>query len=84
MNATQWNTLTEFVVYLGKEGIAEVEETEKGLFIKWVDRSPETLRRQEAILKKERAEKTEEERAAKLLSEQIEKAHSTTKVEEKV
>jgi len=46
MNATIWNTLTDFVKYLGKEGICEVEETEKGWFIKWIDRRPETLARQ--------------------------------------
>jgi len=50
MNATIWNTLTDFVKYLGKEGICEVEETEKGWFIKWIDRRPETLARQVHIL----------------------------------
>ncbi|KAJ3048265.1 hypothetical protein HK097_010733 [Rhizophlyctis rosea] len=74
MNATHWNSLTEFAMHLGKQGICEVEETPKGWFIKWIDRSPETLRKQEAIKKQERLERSEEERAEKLLKEQIEKA----------
>ncbi|KAI9013254.1 domain of Kin17 curved DNA-binding protein-domain-containing protein [Gaertneriomyces semiglobifer] len=73
MNATQWTSLTEFVKYLGREGLCEVDETEKGWFIKWVDRRPESLAKQEAVLKKERMERTEEERAQKELEEQIRK-----------
>jgi hypothetical protein len=29
MNATKWDTLTTFVKYLGKQGVAVVDETEK-------------------------------------------------------
>jgi hypothetical protein len=76
MNATIWNTLTDFVKYLGKEGICEVEETEKGWFIKWIDRRPETLARQEAFLKRERSERDEEEREQRQIQEQIERAKS--------
>ncbi|KAI8815779.1 domain of Kin17 curved DNA-binding protein-domain-containing protein [Fimicolochytrium jonesii] len=74
MNATHWTSLTDFVKHLGKEGLCEVDETEKGWFIKWVDRSPATLAKQEAILKKERLEKTDEERAQKELEDQIRRA----------
>ncbi|KXS18840.1 hypothetical protein M427DRAFT_95784, partial [Gonapodya prolifera JEL478] len=74
MNATRWNTLSEFVKWMGREGICEVEESPKGWFIKWIDRRPETLARQEAERAKARADKTEEERAAKMLATQIEKA----------
>jgi DNA/RNA-binding protein KIN17 len=89
MNATRWNSLSEFAHYLGREGICEVDETEKGVFIKWIDKRPETLARQEAVQKKEKMEKTEEEREARLLAEQIEKAKSqaqtqSTTSEEKV
>jgi DNA/RNA-binding protein KIN17 len=31
MNATKWVTLTEFVAYLNKLGLVEVEETEKAI-----------------------------------------------------
>ncbi|TPX69309.1 hypothetical protein SpCBS45565_g02566 [Spizellomyces sp. 'palustris'] len=74
MNATHWQSLSEFVKHLGREGLCEVDETPKGWFIKWIDRSPESLAKQEAILKKERMERTDEERTQKALEEQIKKA----------
>lgn len=49
MNSTKWVTLTEFVKYLGKEGIVRVDETEKGFFISWVDNSPGALARQVSV-----------------------------------
>ena len=49
MNSTKWVTLTEFVKYLGKEGIVRVDETEKGFFISWVDNSPGALARQVSL-----------------------------------
>ena len=33
MNSTRWTSLTEFVKYLGREGIATVDETPKGWFL---------------------------------------------------
>ena len=51
-----------------------VEEGEKGLEIAWIDNSPEALRRQDAIRKKERQDKGDEEREQRLIREQIEKA----------
>jgi DNA/RNA-binding protein KIN17 len=74
MNATCWNSLNGFCRTMASQGIIEFEETEKGPFIKWIDNSPEHLARQEAILKKQRLEKSDEERNARLLAEQIEKA----------
>src|SRR5437773_8507477 len=62
MNATRWPSLTEFAKYLGREGLCRVEDNEKGLHISWVDNSPEALRRQDAIRKKERQDKGDEER----------------------
>ncbi|KAH8689842.1 domain of Kin17 curved DNA-binding protein-domain-containing protein [Talaromyces proteolyticus] len=74
MNATKWSSLSQFAGYLGREGICRVEETEKGLFISWIDNSPETLRRREAVLKKERQDKGDEEREQKQIQEQVERA----------
>ena len=75
MNATRWPSLTEFAKHLGREGICRVEDSEeKGLHIAWIDNSPEALRRQEAIRKKERQDKGDEEREQKLIKEQIERA----------
>jgi DNA/RNA-binding protein KIN17 len=74
MNATKWPSLTEFAKYLGREGICRVEDTEKGLHIAWIDNSPEALRRQDAIRKKERQDRGDEEREQILIREQIERA----------
>lgn len=46
MNATRWNSLSEFVKYLGREGICHVEEAENGWYITWIDNSPKALARQ--------------------------------------
>lgn len=46
----------------------------KGWFVTWIDNSPKALARQEAIMKKERAEKDEEERTRKLIGDQVERA----------
>lgn len=74
MNATRWPSLTEFAKHLGREGICRVEDNEKGLHVAWIDNSPEALRRQDAIRKKERQDKGDEEREQRLIKEQIEKA----------
>jgi DNA/RNA-binding protein KIN17 len=74
MNATRWVTLTEFIKYLGRAGMAHVDETDKGWFIAWIDRSPKALEKQEASLKKERATMNDEQRERLLIAEQIERA----------
>lgn len=74
MNATRWPSLTEFAKWLGREGICRVEEGDKGLEVAWVDNSPEALRRQDAIRKKERQDRGDEEREQKLIREQVERA----------
>ena len=74
MNATRWPSLTEFAKYLGREGICRVEDTEKGLHVSWIDNSPEALRRQDAIRKKERQDRGDEEREQKLIREQVKRA----------
>ncbi|KAK9711379.1 hypothetical protein K7432_007876 [Basidiobolus ranarum] len=82
MNATKWSSLTEFVTYLGKEGLCEVDETERGWFITWIDRSPKALARQAAIQKKERTSMNDEEREKKLIAEQIARAKSQDQSQE--
>ena len=44
MNATVWETLTDFIMYLGRTGKCEVDETEKGWFLTYIDRDPVKLR----------------------------------------
>jgi DNA/RNA-binding protein KIN17 len=82
MNATKWTSLTEFARYLGRAGICRVEEDEKngerggasGLMIGWIDNSPDALRRQEALKKKERQDKGDEEREQRMIAAQIRRA----------
>merc|ERR1719217_589912 len=62
MNATVWETLTDFIMYLGREGKCEVDETEKGWFVTYVDRDPEKLRKLEERAKRERTELDSSER----------------------
>ncbi|KAJ2713209.1 hypothetical protein H4R19_002367 [Coemansia spiralis] len=74
MNATKWDTLGDFVKYLGRSGKCRVEDSERGWMIAWIDASPEALARQAAIQKKELQEMGDEQREQKLLQEQIERA----------
>ncbi|ORY81468.1 domain of Kin17 curved DNA-binding protein-domain-containing protein, partial [Protomyces lactucae-debilis] len=74
MNSTHWKTLTEFIKSLGREGICRVDITDKGVFVAWIDNSPEALARQEAIRRKDRLDKGDEERTNALLSEQVKRA----------
>ena len=79
MNATKWASLTEYAKYLGRQGIVRVEEDEKsegrggasGLMIAWIDNSPEALRRQEALKKKDRQDKGDEELEQRMIEEQM-------------
>ncbi|KAJ5548477.1 hypothetical protein N7513_005711 [Penicillium frequentans] len=79
MNSTKFQSLTQFAQYLGKNGICRVEETEKGIFVSWIDNSPETLRKREAIQKKEREEKNDEQREQRMIMEQVERARNAAK-----
>lgn len=73
-NSTKWPSLTEFAKFLGREGICRVEEDEKGIWVSWVDNSPENLRRQDAIRKKERQDRGDEEREQAAIREQVRRA----------
>ncbi|CAD7080958.1 unnamed protein product [Hermetia illucens] len=74
MNATRWLTLTDYVKWLGRTGQCIVDETEKGWFITYVDRSPEALEAQEKVKKKEKMDKDDQERMMEFIEKQIEKA----------
>ena len=65
MNATHWATLSEFVQYLGKTGKCVVEETERGWFVSYIERDVSILARNEAMQRREQAEKAAEEAQAK-------------------
>lgn len=76
MNSTRWQSLTEFVMYLGKEGIAEVDETELGWYVKWIDKSPATLAKQDAVKRQERMKRERAERENMFIS-NVEKINRT-------
>lgn len=82
MNATQWETLTDFVKWLGREGHCIVDETEKGWYVAYIDRDPETIRRQEQMRRREKFEKDEEEKMQEFINKQIELGRSKIAGEE--
>ncbi|CAH0730117.1 unnamed protein product, partial [Brenthis ino] len=73
MNATQWETLTDFVKWLGREGKCVVDETEKGWFVAYIDRDPATIAALEAKAKKEKLDKDDQERMLEFIQKQVEK-----------
>ncbi|KAI8469246.1 MAG: splicing factor-like protein [Monoraphidium minutum] len=76
MNATKWLTLTEFVKHLGREGLCKVEETPKGWFITLVHEDPADKLASDKRAKIARREEEDEERQARLLAEQVERARA--------
>ncbi|KAJ0419193.1 domain of Kin17 curved DNA-binding protein-domain-containing protein [Aspergillus carlsbadensis] len=84
MNATKWKSLSQFAAHLGREGLCHVEETEKGLFVSYIDRSPDAMRRREAIMKKERQDRGDEEREQRQIQEQVARARQNVDKEEDI
>ncbi|XP_015115402.1 DNA/RNA-binding protein KIN17 [Diachasma alloeum] len=72
MNATIWLSLTAFVKWLGRTGKCVVDETEKGWFVTYIDRDPETLALQEKKAKKEKMDKDDAERMMDFIEKQVE------------
>lgn len=81
MNATVWLTLTGFVKWLGRTGQCIVDETEKGWYVTYIDRDPETIAAQERKAKKEKMDKDDEERLMEFIEKQVEKGKQETKEE---
>uniref|UniRef100_A0A3Q3IBM2 DNA/RNA-binding protein KIN17 n=1 Tax=Monopterus albus TaxID=43700 RepID=A0A3Q3IBM2_MONAL len=82
MNSTQWETLTDFTKWLGREGFCKVDETPKGWYIQYIDRDPETIRRQEEQAKRKKQELDDEERSARFIEEQVRKGRDGKEKEE--
>lgn len=74
MNATRWLTLSDYVKWLGRTGQVIADETEKGWFVTYIDRSPEAMERQAKADRKEKMEKDDEERMTDFIEKQIKKA----------
>lgn len=74
LNATKWHSLTEFVKHLGRSGLVRAEEKEDGIFIAYIDSSPEALARRESARRKELQDRGDEEREQAMLKMQIKRA----------
>jgi len=81
MNATRWTSLTGLCKYLGRKGKVIADETEKGWFITYIDRDPETIERQEALAKKQKMDKDDQEKLSQFIEKQVEKGKQTEKEE---
>lgn len=79
MNATRWNSLTEFCYSLSKRSIVEIEDTQRGLFITWIDQSPAAIARRQAKERKELQDLEDQQRSTMQLQFQIERARAMTK-----
>ena len=79
LNATRWVTLTGLAKWMGRKGICHVEEGERGWYVTYIDRDPETLKRQESLKKNEKLDKDYEERIAKIIEGQIERGKELEK-----
>ncbi|XP_028810907.1 DNA/RNA-binding protein KIN17 [Denticeps clupeoides] len=82
MNSTQWETLTDFTKWLGREGFCKVDETPKGWYMQYIDRDPETIRRQEELERKKKQDLDDEERSAKFIEEQVRRGRAGKEPEE--
>lgn len=84
MNSTKWTSLTEFVKYLGREGIVNVKEDEKdGLMIAWRDVSAQAVRRREEIREQEAAEARNSAGEDKMLKRMAQRAKEEAKAKAK-
>lgn len=48
-----------------------MDETPKGWYVQYIDRDPETIRRQEELARKKKHDLDDEERSAKFIEEQV-------------
>jgi len=71
MNGTIWSSLAGFVKYLGKEGKAVVEETEKGWYIQYIDKDPRMIAKQAASAERKQADLDDDERTNRMIAMQL-------------
>ncbi|XP_033606587.1 DNA/RNA-binding protein KIN17 [Cryptotermes secundus] len=80
MTSTKWDTLTDFVKWLGREGKCKVDEGEEGWFVQHVDRDPETTVMQEAVSRKEKIDRDDQEMMMAFTEKQIEKGKESQRM----
>lgn len=72
LNSTRWTSLTEFANWLGENGIVKVDNSERGVMVTYIDKDPETIRRQELEAKRAQQAKEAAERDQKEIDQQRE------------
>ena len=82
MNSTIWETLTDFIMYLGRTGKCEVDETEKGWFVTYIDRDPATLAKLEARAKRERSDLDSEEKHQRDIQRMVKQARRNGEIDD--
>ncbi|KAL1785130.1 DNA/RNA-binding protein KIN17 [Sigmodon hispidus] len=67
-----WICMKSFwLLFLFFQGLCKVDETPKGWYIQYIDRDPETIRRQLELEKKKKQDLDDEEKTAKFIEEQV-------------
>lgn len=84
MNSTIWLSLTAYVKWLGRKGKCVVDETEKGWFVTYIDREPETLAALEKKAKREKMDKNDDERMQDFIEKQVQKGSKESNCRPKV
>jgi DNA/RNA-binding protein KIN17 len=54
-----------------------LDETEKGWYVQYIDRDPETIAMQEALVRKEKMDRNDQKKMMKFIEKQIEKGKSS-------
>ena len=67
---------------LDAQGLCRVEEREDGIFIRWINNTPEAIRRSEITEKRERLRQSEKNRTNKELQEQVARGQASIKKDE--
>eukprot|EP00468_Gymnochlora_sp_CCMP2014_P005303 CAMPEP_0167760300 /NCGR_PEP_ID=MMETSP0110_2-20121227/11510_1 /TAXON_ID=629695 /ORGANISM="Gymnochlora sp., Strain CCMP2014" /LENGTH=348 /DNA_ID=CAMNT_0007646797 /DNA_START=177 /DNA_END=1223 /DNA_ORIENTATION=+ len=86
MNSTCWETLSSFVIFLGSKGIADIDQTEKGWYVKYKDMDPERMAKRQAAERLDKMKMTADAVSEKQIMDQVKRAHdmkSGQKQEEK-
>ncbi|PNF42688.1 DNA/RNA-binding protein KIN17 [Cryptotermes secundus] len=79
MTSTQWDALTDFVKWLGREGKCKVDEAEEGWYVQYIDRDPGTVAMQEAVSRKEKMDRDDQEMMRAFIEKQIDKGKESSR-----
>ncbi|KAM0429736.1 hypothetical protein ACHAPT_006342 [Fusarium lateritium] len=79
LNSARWSSLTEFIKFLGREGLCRVEKKDDRLYVVWIDRSPEAVRRADALRKRDQVDAASQTREDDVIKAQIERTQANRK-----